>query len=56
MQDHLIGENLALEILKLLEPETNKAMRATLGDVAHKLGDPGASQRAAQQILHYISV
>jgi lipid-A-disaccharide synthase len=56
MQDQLRGENLAQEILKLLEPETNKAMRATLRDVAHKLGDSGASQRAAQQILHYISV
>jgi len=56
MQDQLCGENLAQEILKLLEPETNKTMRATLRDVAHKLGDPGASQRAAQQILHYISV
>ena len=56
MQDQLCGENLAQEILKLLEAETNKTMRATLRDVAHKLGDPGASQRAAQQILHYISV
>jgi lipid-A-disaccharide synthase len=54
MQDQLLGENLAQEILKLLEPETNKAMRAQLRDVAHKLGDPGASQRAAEQILSYL--
>jgi len=56
MQDQLRGENLAQEILKLLEPETNKAMRATLRDVAHKLGDSGASQRAAEQILSSIGV
>ena len=55
MQDQLIGENLAQEILKLLEPETNKAMRATLGDVAHKLGDPGASQRAAELIIEFLA-
>ena len=29
MQDQLLGENLARELLKLLEPETNKAMRAS---------------------------
>ncbi|HEX7332379.1 MAG TPA: lipid-A-disaccharide synthase [Pyrinomonadaceae bacterium] len=56
MQDQLLGENLAHEILKLLEPETNKSMRAALRDVAHKLGDPGASQRAAEQILKSIRV
>ncbi len=56
MQDQLLGENLAHELLKLLEPETNTRMRAQLRDVAHKLGDPGASQRAAEQILLYLSV
>jgi len=56
MQDQLLGKNLAHELLKLLEPETNANVRASLRNVAHKLGDPGASQRAAQQILHYISV
>ena len=53
MQDQLLGENLAREILKLLEPETNKAMRASLRDVAHKLGAPGASQRAAERIVEF---
>jgi len=52
----LQGETLAHELLKLLEPETNRAMRATLGDVAHKLGDSGASQRAAEHILTSIRV
>ena len=55
MQDQLLGENLAHEILKLLEPETNKAMRGSLRDVAHKLGDPGASQRAAELIVKYLT-
>jgi lipid-A-disaccharide synthase len=51
MQDNLTGKNLAQEILKLLEPRTNKAMREKLTDVAHKLGQSGASERAAQAIL-----
>ena len=51
MQDQLLGDNLARELVKLLDPETNASMRASLRDVAHKLGDPGASKRAAEQIL-----
>ena len=51
MQDDLTGDSLAQELLKLLEPDTNKAMREQLRDVAHKLGQPGASQRAAELIL-----
>ena len=55
MQDQLLGENLAHELLKLLEPETNRAMRASLRDIAHKLGDPGASQRAAERIVEFLA-
>ena len=55
MQDELTGENLAHELLKLLEPETNKRMREGLRDVAHRLGDPGASQRAAGFIARFLS-
>lgn len=51
MQDMLTSENLTAKLLELLEPETNKSMRESLRDVAHKLGDPGASQRAAELIL-----
>ena len=51
MQDDLTGENLVQELLRLLEPEINSETRASLREVAHKLGDPGASQRAAQHIL-----
>jgi len=38
-------------LLDLLEPGTNKTMRASLREVAQKLGAPGASQRAAEQIM-----
>lgn len=51
MQNDLTGENLANELLKLLEPEINHSAREALREVAHKLGDPGASSRAAEAIL-----
>lgn len=51
MQDDLTGANLAQELLKLLAPETNQTTRYQLRDVARKLGQPGASQRAAELIL-----
>jgi lipid-A-disaccharide synthase len=51
MQDQLTGANLTQELLKLLDPQTNKAMRAQLRDVARALGEPGASHRAAELIL-----
>ena len=54
MQDDLTGENVANELLKLIEPETNKKTRETLKDVASKLGAPGASQRAAEVILNFL--
>lgn len=51
MQDQLTGENLAHELLQLLEPETNRAARESLRDVTRKLGHPGASERAAELIV-----
>lgn len=50
MQDELTGENLANELLKLLEPETSCAARESLRNVARQLGEPGASKRAAKAI------
>lgn len=55
MQDQLLGENLANELLKLLQSETNAGVRASLRNVAHKLGDPGASQRAAEMIIKFLA-
>lgn len=51
MQDNLTGKNLAQELSNLLDPQRNNAARDQLRDVAQKLGDPGASNRAADLIL-----
>ena len=56
MQDDLTGENVLKELIKLLEPETNRSMREQLRDVAHRLGEPGASERAADLIVQSIRV
>jgi lipid-A-disaccharide synthase len=55
MQDELTGENVANELLKLLEPETNKRTRENLRAVSSKLGEPGASQRAAELIVKFLA-
>jgi lipid-A-disaccharide synthase len=51
MQDDLNGERLANELLLLLNDERNKDARARLQQVAHQLGEAGASQRAAEFVL-----
>ena len=55
MQKDLTGENLTSKLLQLLDPKTNTAMRERLHQVAHKLGEPGASSRAAKLILNFLS-
>jgi len=55
MQDDLTGENLTRKLLELLDPETNRTMRERLHEVAHRLGEPGASSRAADLILDFLS-
>ncbi len=52
MQNDLTAENLSHELLKLLAPASNKTARAQLAEVTHKLGDSGASERAAELILN----
>lgn len=54
MQNDLTSENLTRKLLELLDPDTNKSMRDRLHEVAHKLGDPGASSRAADLILNFL--
>src|SRR5262245_60332936 len=51
MQEDLTGKKLATELLALLKPERNKKMRESLRAVAHRLGDPGASKRAADEVM-----
>ena len=55
MQDDLSGENVVKELLKLLEPRTNSEMRERLREVSLKLGEPGASQRAAAVIVNFLT-
>ena len=51
MQDDLNGERLASELLSLLDGKRNEVMRKRLNEVAHQLGEGGASERAAEHIL-----
>jgi lipid-A-disaccharide synthase len=51
MQDDLTGTNLTQELLKLLDPDINRSARDQLRAVAQKLGEHGASERAADLIL-----
>ena len=55
MQKDLTGENLTSKLLALLDPATNRAMRQSLHEVAHKLGEPGASSRAAELIVKFLA-
>ena len=54
MQDKFTGESLAGELLALLEPERNAEMRSELQEVTQKIGEPGASDRAARAILDFV--
>jgi lipid-A-disaccharide synthase len=51
MQNDLDGNSLATELLSLLEPAKNRAMRLQLNGIAHRLGEAGASDRAAEAVL-----
>jgi len=55
IQNELNGERLAPELLALLDPDRNRAMRDELKGVTQKMGAPGASSRAARAILDFIS-
>jgi lipid-A-disaccharide synthase len=54
IQDQLNGESLARELLALLNPDRNATMRAELKEVAGRIGDPGASKRAAEAVLNFM--
>jgi lipid A disaccharide synthetase len=54
MQEELNGERLAAELLLLLEQQRNLTLRRHLHEVAHQLGEGGASRRAAEHILDFL--
>ncbi len=54
IQDEFTPQSLADEILRLLKPEVNAAMREKLKQTADKLGHGGASKRAAEAIMKLI--
>ena len=55
MQNDLTGENLTRELLQLLEPAANRIAREQLAAVAQRLGEAGASERAAELISDFLS-
>lgn len=54
IQSDFTAQSLSDELLRLLNPEVNSAMRAELKMTADKLGHGGASKRAAEAILKLI--
>jgi lipid-A-disaccharide synthase len=55
MQNDLNGGSLAVELLSLLEPKRNQTMRAELSRISGRLGEAGASRKAATAILEELS-
>ena len=51
IQRDVNGQRIADEVRRLLEPENNARVRKDLADVKAKLGEPGASRRAAEAIM-----
>jgi lipid-A-disaccharide synthase len=54
IQNEFTGESLARELIELLAPDRNAAMRAELRKVAEKVGEPKASELAARTILKFL--
>jgi lipid-A-disaccharide synthase len=54
MQNDLNAEQLSRELLGLLEPDRNSSLRSELKGVVAQLGEAGASQRAAREILDFL--
>ncbi len=54
IQGELSGESLVRELLDLLNPDRNATMRAELKEVSRRIGDAGASDRAARAILNFL--
>jgi len=54
MQNDFTPDRLAAELARLLEPEANAAARGRLREVAARLGEGGASERAAEAVLRAV--
>ncbi len=54
MQDDFDGPSLARELLALLDPANNERERTRLREATARLGDGGASQRAADAVLRAV--
>jgi lipid-A-disaccharide synthase len=54
MQDELTGESLARELLALLDTKHNATVRTSLRTAAARLGEGGASLRAADAVLRAV--
>lgn len=52
MQNDLAGPPLATELLALLGKQRNAELRQSLHNVAQRLGEPGASKRAAKRVMN----
>lgn len=55
MQNELNGESLAAELMLLQDDQRNQTLRKRLLDVGHQLGERGASRRAAERILDFVT-
>lgn len=54
MQNELNGERLSAELLSLLDRDRNEEVQRQLHEVAHQLGEGGASRRAAELIVDFL--
>jgi lipid-A-disaccharide synthase len=54
MQDDFTGPSLARELLALLDPANNERARARLREATARLGEGGASERAADVVLRAV--
>ena len=55
IQNDFTAQTLAAELLRLLEPSENARTRKKLKTAADKLGQGGASKRAAEEILKLVA-
>jgi lipid-A-disaccharide synthase len=54
IQSEVSGERIAAEVRAIMEPERFAALAGELAAVREKLGQPGASRRAAEEILKMV--